>query len=283
MKKIFTLVVSALLAGSAFAQDVPYILSAVGDNTYAVTKTQEEIAAAYSADWVSPAWNMGVNIPDGTVMFENDDLTIKAAPAHTTIYTSSGKITQIKEEHPGYTGYINLGSTLGQSIDPENDIPENFSDWSASANNNAMVIVTPKKKGTLSFGVYAGDNSRSIGIFRIPTEADKAADDYGEWVACNNFRNDGENGTVKNAPAFAQAEVEPGHDFVLVGGAKRNLCLHEIKFVPAGSSSISSALTNGKAKVAVGYYNAAGAQVNGLQKGLNIVKYSDGTAAKIIK
>ena len=281
MKKIFTLVVSALLAGSAFAQDVPYILSAVGDNTYAVTMTLDDIKAKYDALWITDAWNMGAALPAGTVMFENDDLVISAAVDKTPVYTASGKIKDIMRDHPTYTGYVNLGSSLPQDeINKEGDNPEKYmtvdvADWKAS--NQGLVLVTPKKKGTLSFGVYAGNNKRCIGIYMLPTDEEVDNDFYGEWVSYNNFQNEDQ------TPAYVEGVIEPGHDFVLVGGGNKNLCLHEIKFVPAGSSSISSALTNGKAKVAVGYYNAAGVQVNGLQKGLNIVKYSDGTAAKIIK
>ena len=82
MKKIL-LSAAALIMGIAnvSAQEtttVPYILSAVGDNTYAVTMTQEEITANYDTQWVKEyAWDMGVALPAGTVMFENDDLVIR--------------------------------------------------------------------------------------------------------------------------------------------------------------------------------------------------------------
>lgn len=280
MKKIFTLVVSALLAGSAFAQDVPYIFSEVEPNTFAVTKTQEEIAAAYDAQWVTDAWNMGVAFPAGTVMYENENLVITAAVDKTPVFTSSGKITQIKEEFPGYTGYVNLGSTFAQNQWTGDEAVADVSEMKAT--NQGVVLVTPKVKGTLSFGVYAGNNTRSIGIYKLATEADMAEEDYGGWVNYNNFRNDGENGTVNNAPAYVEGVIEPGHGYALVGGGSKNLCLHQIKFVPAEDTGISSTVANAAKKVTA-VYTAGGAQVSGLQKGLNIVKYSDGTTAKVLK
>ncbi len=285
MKKIL-LSAAALIMGIAnvSAQEtttVPYILSAVGDNTYAVTMTQEEITANYDTQWVKEyAWDMGVALPAGTVMFENDDLVIKAAVEKTPVYTKNGKITQIKEEFPSYTGYINAGSTLGQNNWADDVQIQDIAD--AKANNQGIVSVTPKKAGTLSFGAYAGDNSREIGIYQLATDEEKDNDNFGSMIAKNNFRNDGENGTVKNAPAYVEAEVAPGHDFALLAGGSKNLCVHQIKFVPSSSDGINT-VNKSEAKTVVGVYTIAGAQVNGMQNGVNIVKYSDGSSVKVIK
>ena len=54
----------------------------------------------------------------------------------------------------------------------------------------------------------------------------------------------------------------------------------DYKFRQGESDGIVEQLVNTDANP-VGYYDVTGRQVNGLQKGLNIVKMSDGTARKI--
>ena len=48
-------------------------------------------------------------------------------------------------------------------------------------------------------------------------------------------------------------------------------------------TGINSIVNNGGEKEVVGIYSVNGAKSNSLQKGLNIIKYSDGTAKKVIK
>ena len=282
MKKLFTLVVSALMAGSVFAQDVPYIFSKVADNTYAVTMTQEKVKQTYESAWISASFNQGVAFPAGTVMFENDDLVISAAVDNTPVFLTSGKISQIINENPGYTGYVNFGSSFSQAgIDITKDLIDNVSDKQAS--RQGILLVSPKTKGTLSYGVYAGENKRWIGIYQMPTDAEKKAGSKGRWIDYNLFQNDGTNGTVANAPAYSKAEVDAEHSYAFVVGGNKNLCLHQIKFVPSVPSHISSTLKDVKDKTVEGYYTVGGVRLNNLQKGSNIVKYSDGTVVKVIK
>ena len=51
----------------------------------------------------------------------------------------------------------------------------------------------------------------------------------------------------------------------------------------AGDASSIENVTEQSAKVVVAIYNAAGAQINALQPGINIVKYADGSTRKIFK
>lgn len=276
MRKFF-LSAAAMAAGFAtVSAQVPYILTEVADNTYAVTMTQEEIAAKYDAAWCTAAWNIGVALPAGTVMFENDEVTIKAGVDNTPVYTANNKLTQIKEENPGYTGYVNLGSTLSQNNWNGDEQILVLSEFAAS--NHGIVVVTPKTDGTLKFGVYAGDNSREIGIYKLDEEN---LEDYG-WVSTNNFRNDGENGTVKNAPAYVEGEVKAGRDYALMAGGNKNLNMHQIVFTPSGSAGISGTAQSSE-KTAVAYYTLDGARTDAPAKGVSIVKYSDGTTSKIIR
>ncbi|MDO4159447.1 MAG: hypothetical protein Q4D41_03210 [Prevotellaceae bacterium] len=231
MKKLF---LSALMACSlvgANAQDVPYIYSAVGDTTYAVTMTNDEIAANYDAEWCTTAWNLGVSLPAGTVMFENEYLTITAA-VQTPVYTSSNKFESMKADFPDYNGYVNLGSSLAQNNWDTSSIqiidPTEF-----AATYHGFLLITPKVAGQIGFGVYAGDNSREIGIYQLATDAEMEAENFGSFVAVNNFRNDGENGTVLNAPAYVYGNVDADHQYLLIGGGNKNLTMHQVTFSPS--------------------------------------------------
>ena len=55
-----------------------------------------------------------------------------------------------------------------------------------------------------------------------------------------------------------------------------------VKFVYADPTGISNSIVT-KEKNVVGYYNINGQRLDGLQKGVNIVRYSDGTSTKILK
>lgn len=282
MKKILLSAIAFVAGLTSVNAQLPQILSKVADGTYAVTMTQDEIAAVFDAQWVADTWNIGVSLPAGTVMYEDDNVCITAAVDKTPVYTSNGKITQIKAEFPGYTGYVNAGSTLDQNNWAADVTIQDIAE--AKANNQGIVAVTPKKAGTLSFGAYAGNNSREIGIYKLATEAEKGDGEFGAMIAMNNFRNDGENGTVENAPAYVEAKVEAGREYALLAGGNKNLCLHQIKFVAEGGAvdGINAAETT-SAKNITAIYTLSGAQVNSLQNGVNIVKFSDGTSAKVVR
>lgn len=276
MKKFFLSAAILLVGLTTTSAQVPYILSEVADNTYAVTMSQEDITAKFDAAWCAAAWNVGVALPAGTVMFENEEVIIKAGVDNTPVYTANNKLSQIQKENPGYTGYVNLGSSLAQNNWKGDEQILVLSEYAVS--NHGIVVVTPKVDGTLRFGVYCGDNSREIGIYKLDEEN---LEDYG-WVATNNFRNDGENGTVKNAPAYVEGEVKSGCDYALMAGGNKNLNMHQITFIPAGGAGLKGAVSSTE-KVAVSYYTINGVNMKSPVKGVNIVKYSDGTTAKVIK
>ena len=101
-------------------------------------------------------------------------------------------------------------------------------------------------------------------------------------IAVNNFRNDGENGTVANAPAYVEAKAEVGHEYALLAGGNKNLCMHQIKFATGGTDGIDAAETTTVKNIAA-IYTLAGTQVKDLQNGVNIIKYTDGSSIKVIK
>lgn len=280
MKKILLSAMALMSMAAVQAQDVPYIFTEVEANTYAITMTLAEMQAKYPADWTkadAAPWGMGVAFPEETVLFDNDKLTIKAATNNCPIYGTGGKLTEMQKDFPGYNGYVNCGSGLNDKdfTGEELILKEEFWQWGGS--NNGFVYVIPKVDGTLKFGVYAGDNSRVIGIF----SCDANSDDLG-MVSKNAFRNDGENGTVKNAPAYVEGEIKAGGSYALVAGGSKNLTMHQITFVPGTGTGIAGVETSAE-KAVEAYYTLDGVRLNAPAKGVNIVKYTDGTTVKVVK
>lgn len=83
----------------------------------------------------------------------------------------------------------------------------------------------------------------------------------------------------------------------VIGGITEGTCTVTIEVMPAGSTTPEAYITvdfvyGGEAGVSgvvaekenpvVGYYTIGGAQLNAPQKGINIVKYADGTTKKVI-
>lgn len=277
MKKL--LLSAALLMGamSMSAQ----ILTEVEEGTYAITSSLEELQAAYDESHFSQLGTAGLNFEDNEVILDNEDLTIYSVKT-SYFWLSGGKLSDIQKDFPNYTGYVNLGSNLADRNWTDNP-PTLFYLTDAWQQWQSILKVVPKKNGTLSFGVYAGDNTRTIGIFNEATEEDYANEYYGEFKAFTDFRNDGENGTVKNAPAYVETKAEAGRIYGLLGGGATNLCMHQIKFIPDGGTGITNVETAKGEKTVEAYYTLDGMRVNEPVKGVYIVKYSDGTAKKIVK
>ena len=90
--------------------------------------------------------------------------------------------------------------------------------------------------------------------------------------------------------------VQPGHDYYVMASEKGSTELYAIGYCSAASEKYGVSLTttgiqevltnngnNNGEKTIKAIYTIDGAKVNSLQKGLNIIKYSDGTAKKVIK
>ena len=277
MKKL--LLSAALLMGAVSMQ--AQILTEVEENTYAITATLEDLKAAYDESYFTQLGESGITFEDGAVIFENEDLTISSVQ-RSYWWISGGKLSNIKADFPNYTGYVNLGSNLADNKWTQNTpvvffLSECWQEW------QSILKVVPKKAGKLSFGVYAGDNTRSIGIFNEATEAEMNEGYLGEFKGITDFRNDGENGTVANAPAYVEADVEAGKTYGLLGGGAKNLCLHQIKFVPTGGGTGITNVDAQAEKTVEAYYTLDGTRVSNPVKGIYIVKYSDGTAKKVVK
>ena len=89
--------------------------------------------------------------------------------------------------------------------------------------------------------------------------------------------------------------VQPGHDYYVMASEKGSVELYAIGYCGADDAKYGTSLTTGIQEVLTNngnnngektikaIYTIDGAKVNSLQKGLNIIKYSDGIAKKVIK
>ncbi|MDE5987427.1 MAG: hypothetical protein K2H16_09170 [Prevotella sp.] len=279
MKKFFTLVASALMAIGVNAQTFQ-LYSEVKPNTYAVTTTLDEVKANFDAQLVKDAWEIGVALPVGYTVINNDKFTMTAAVDKTPVYFSGSKCSDMQKDFPNYNGYMNVGSSYAQNNWNGNE-PETLEDDMSvlKTGNHGIFAVTPKVDGTLGFGVYAGDNSRSIGIIDVSSVDEILGGKPSSFVAFKNFRNDGveidpetNEVTVKNAPAYVKGEVKAGRTYLLVGGANKNLTMHQVTFVPGTSTGIENVEAVEATKVApkkvfkngqimIGDFNIAGQRV----------------------
>ncbi len=264
MKKLFFTTFALIIAAHTGAQEtdnIPYILTEVEDNVYAVTMTDEEIATTYPKEWVDNAWELGVKIPVGTVMFENDEILITAG-CGTPVYVEQpegvnqpggNRLSDIHEHFPNYTGYVNGGSSIPEKHWTGNE--ELYTIVDAVTDNHGIPFVYPKVNGTLKFGAFAGDNSRSIGIYEWPTDAEIEEQIPGHWIDYSNFRNDGGALDVSdamveisvgelNAPEYVEGKVTVGRVYALIAGGKRNVNIHQITFIPDTETSIKDIATS---------------------------------------
>lgn len=287
MKKL--LLSAALLMGAVSMQ--AQIYTEVEENTYAITCSVEDLKAAYDETHFTQLGNDGMTFADGEVILDNEDFTLTSVKdSYFWIEAGSGKWQDMQKDFPDYTGYVNLGSNLsdrGWELAAESetgmDNPSIFFLSDCWQQWQSILKFTPKKDGKLSFGVYAGDNQRVIGIFREATEEQMNAGDLGGLVAVTNFRNDGENGTVAKAPAYVEGDVKAGNVYGILGGGNKNLALHQIKFVPTGGGTGITNVDAQAEKTVEAYYTLDGTRVSTPAKGIYIVKYSDGTAKKVVK
>lgn len=271
MKKLFTLFVTALVAVSASAQlDVVKLFTKDG-NTYKLPSTAQEIAdfAAAYPDYATLFWGVDPMFPADVPLNEDQsDIVISGV---TTV--SVGTHYNLIKELQNNKAYINMGSTLGNTINAETDITEDVTLWDTGSNQSILRVVT-KKAGKLAFDVYGGSNNRSCGIYQTPTEEELNNEITGKWLDLQ----------VYNTADLhtSSADVEAGREYILVCSSKGNQNLMEIRFDTAGGTGINGVSTSSE-KTIEAIYTLGGMRTNAFSKGVNIVKYSDGTTVKILK
>lgn len=278
MKKIFTLIATVLAAVSVNAQETSYpFYTEVETNTYAILVDQETInAAGFDESWISAAWSMGVALPADFEVLDNDYINVRTAVDDSRIYTSGNKYSDMIAAFPDYKAYLNLGSGLEQSGWTGEETIEDYSTLGVSY--HGFYVLTPKVAGTFTFGVYAGDNKRVVGIYKLATEDEIDNDYLGEWAAWEEFQQE-----VSTEAFYLTGELEANREYLMIGGGNKNLTMHQMKFVPGESTGITNVELDANHRTVVGYYTLGGMETSGLVKGVNIVKYSDGSSVKVIK
>ena len=241
---------------------------------YVLPSNAQEIAdftAAYP-DYATLFWGVDPMFPADMAL--NEDQTDIIISGVTTV--SVGTHYNLLKEDQNVKAYINMGSTLGNTINPETDITEDVTLWDTGSNQSILRVVT-KKAGNLAFDVYSGKNNRSIGIYQTPTEEELNNELTGKWLDVQSYR-DEETMLLHTT----SANVEAGREYILVCSSKGNQNLMEIRFDTAGGTGINTIGTSSE-KTIEAIYTLGGMRTNEFSKGVNIVKYSDGTTVKILK
>ena len=240
---------------------------------YVLPSNAEEIAnfvAAYP-DYATLFWGVDPMFPADIALNEDQsDIVISGV---TTV--SVGTHYNLLKEDQNVKAYINMGSTLGNTINPESDITEDVTLWDTGSNQSILRVVT-KKAGTLAFDVYSGKNNRSIGIYQTPTEEELNNELTGKWLDVQSYRDE-----EVMLLHTTSANVEAGREYILVCSSKGNQNLMEIRFDTEGTGI--NTIGTSSAKTIEAIYKLNGMRTNELSKGVNIVKYSDGTTVKIMK
>ncbi|MCD8203215.1 MAG: hypothetical protein LUD48_06215 [Prevotella sp.] len=262
------------------------LLTQLNDTIYAITASLEDATAFAAAVGDAAGFtdsgdgeNWSFKMAAGVVLYSSDDLTIETATADSYIGTTGagGKMPDIKADFPEYTAFMNLGSTLTQTL-PDDIFIDDPADYASGG--QGMYKVTPAVNGQLGFGVYAGDNSRSIGIYEMPTEEEIEADTNRGWVNIYTFCHAGtdDNSTrpdlPSKAPAYVYGDVTAGRQYLLIGGANKNLAMHQISFAPGentGIKGITSIATSADNKIYSIDGRYLGTNKGSLSKGLYIM------------
>lgn len=327
MKKIFTFVVSALLASSAFAQDIPAV---PGDNAVGLYRTQIEagywsvIKTATTNDiTVTPVYgettktvdlDNDANIGESTEMprfngktiemedpgdgvslgriFPKTELSAKDAESYVGFKMSipEGKVINIDKLY----SYNFFGNTFMWCVDVVKDGTTLYTTGPVKVNNYNKVDDGVK---TGSYGLGISTTKNEMSALLLPgakamlgtwvgqswlgkdwagndfTSADQVCLGYKESHAWGNYLTD----AVKNLTG----DVEVRLYYWKKAGKMMTIGDLFVEVSPGTDTGISSTVANAS-KTVTGVYTAGGAQVSSLQKGLNIVKYSNGKTVKVL-
>ena len=315
MKKIFTLVVSALLAGSAFAQDIPAV---PGDNAVGLYRTQIEagywsvIKTATTNDiTVTPVYGETTktvdldneeNIGTSTEMPRFNGKTIEMEdPGDGVSYGRIFPKTELSAKNA--ESYVGFKMTIpeGKAINIDKLYSYNFFgnafSWCVDIVKNGEVLYTTvenkvnnynkvddeaNKRGLYGAGVSVTKDEMSAlllpGAKAMIESWGVAADEF----ALSNQGNKTWGNYLTDAVKNLTGDVEVRLYYWKKAGKMMTLGDLFVEVSAGTDTGISSTVAN-SAKTVTAVYTAGGAQVSGLQKGLNIVKYSDGTTAKVLK
>lgn len=284
MKKFYVLAFAlSAFASSLSAQTATSALVQQHDTAYVVNS---DMAAYTTGIGWEVLWSVYAHGTPGATLVDNDKVNI-ACGTDVYIHYTDGYHALVAsalgvEDTKG--GFVNLGSNTTFSSNLKDAEAAKLSYQAVSELNSSwqsVVTVTPKVAGKLGMKVFGGDNSRTFFIYKAATEDEMDNDYFGGVVAYKNYKfEDGE--TNPASYGYLKTDVEANRTYWLVGASNKNQALWEIDFLPGGEvNGINAAATSGKVEQ-MAIYTANGMKVKEMQKGLNIVKMSDGTIRKVI-
>ncbi|MGN1376334.1 MAG: hypothetical protein ACI4V5_07250 [Prevotella sp.] len=253
----------------------------------AFTSADEAVAAGYNTLWTSPNF-LGMPACD---LINNDNIVVSLPLEYNYVSVGNNKYSGASY---AYKIIMGMNNSTRDGIDPDmflEGVVNN--DYVRSAGNSdqgnavydAIVKISIPAEGTYgrvilnynrggnNSAMYVVDQTKSMQVLQSTT---RCPDD-----------------AVKTHAAIFN--VQPGHDYYVMASEKGSVELYAIGYCSATDAKYGVSLTtgiqevltnngsNGGDKTVKAIYSIDGSQVNGLQKGINIIKYSDGTAKKVIK
>ena len=301
MKKLFTLVAAALMSASAFAQGpanaIGLYRTLLDANYYSEHKT-----ATVAGIEVTPI--MGETT--STVDLDNDEnygTSTEVARFHgTPIELENGKgrifpITELTARNESSFYGFKFTVPEGKSINIERVLAQAFCgnaySWAVTISQNSTVLYD---SGNLKCNGYnqtycymdslnvtatsasglsdAAKTRTNVAPFGDGSNTEEGVMSWVGWKA-GNFLTD----KVKNLTGEIEVKM------YYFNKVKKVFSIGDlyVELSEGTGTGINSIVNNGGEKEVVGIYSVNGAKSNSLQKGLNIIKYSDGTAKKVIK
>ena len=281
MKKLFTLAAVLLCGLTASAQTELLNLP---------KSAAEAEAAGYGQMWNTYDW--GALVPAGTVAYSDDNVKL-TIEAQSYLAYGSGNIKKAGKnvyDKALCMSSNNVSNFVNDPILTPADVAN-----TSSGKQGGVLTLEPTVDGKVSLYYSSGFNNRSMFVFDVTSTLNEG---YGAVILANNIEQGGDKGDqmkndgVKDKVHVATFDVVGGHKYHIVGSGTQQE-LYQVTWTSfltdkyTTATGIEEVLTNngnnnGENTIKA-IYTIDGSKVNSLQKGLNIIKYSDGTAKKVIK
>ena len=250
----------------------------------------EAEAAGYGQMWNTYDW--GALVPAGTVAYSDDNVKL-TIEAQTYLAYGSGNIKKAGKniyDKALCMSSNNVSNFVNDPILTPADVAN-----TSSGKQGGVLTLEPTVDGKVSIYYSSGFNNRSMFVFDVTSTLNEG---YGAVILANNIEQGGDKGDnmkangVTDKVHVATFDVVGGHKYHIVGSGSQQE-LYQVTWTSfltdkyTTATGIEEVLTNngnnnGENTIKA-IYTIDGSKVNSLQKGLNIIKYSDGTAKKVIK
>ena len=281
MKKLFTLAAVLLCGLTASAQTELLNLP---------KSAADAEKAGYGTIWGKYDW--GALVPAKTVAYSDDNVKLTIEADSYLAYGSDNikKAGKGKYDIALCMSSKNVSNFVNDPVMTPADVAN-----TDTGKQGGVLTLEPTVDGTVSLYYSSGFNNRSMFVFDVTSTINEG---YGAVILANNIEQGGDKGDqmkndgVKDKVHVATFDVVGGHKYHIVGSNTQQE-LYQVTWTSFLSDKYSTATgieevfinntNNGGSKAVEAIYTIDGSKVNSLQKGLNIIKYSDGTAKKVIK